>query len=63
MRCFACDCELTDYEATLRSATTNQYLDMCSDCISASGIAAVSFSTQVSNNIIIDTEDSENAEL
>lgn len=55
MRCFSCDCELSDYEATLRSATTNQYLDMCTRDIAAAGISAVSFSTQVSNNVIADS--------
>lgn len=42
MRCFACDCELSDYEATLRSAVTNQYLDMCTTCIHASEITTIS---------------------
>ena len=32
MRCRACDCELNDYEATRKSVTTNEYLDLCDDC-------------------------------
>jgi len=32
MRCLSCDCILTDYEATRKSAHTNQYLDLCNSC-------------------------------
>lgn len=32
MKCVACDVELTDFEATRRSKTTGQYLDLCEDC-------------------------------
>lgn len=45
MRCFCCNEELTDYEATLKSSTTNQYLDMCGFCIKESGISTYSQST------------------
>ena len=31
MRCQACDCELSDYEAT-RKDSHGVYLDLCSDC-------------------------------
>ncbi len=44
MRCFACNCELTDYEATLRGTISGQFLDMCGECIKESDISAVSFS-------------------
>ena len=33
MRCCCCDVRLTDYEATLRSAATGNFLDMCSKCV------------------------------
>lgn len=33
MRCVACNRELTDYEATIRSAATDQFEDMCLDCL------------------------------
>lgn len=33
MRCQCCDKLLTDYEATLKSAVTGEYLDICIDCI------------------------------
>ena len=34
MHCRACDCFLTDKEASKRSATTGEYLDLCDDCLS-----------------------------
>ena len=37
MRCKACNIELTDYEATLRCANTDEFVDMCVACLSASG--------------------------
>ena len=32
MRCSCCDAELNDYEATRKSKTTGQFLDMCDNC-------------------------------
>lgn len=37
MRCKACNIELTDYEATLRCANTDDFVDMCVACLSAAG--------------------------
>ena len=34
MKCQACDCSLTDFESSARGATTGDYLDMCSRCLS-----------------------------
>jgi len=34
MRCRCCDVALTDYEATRKSVTTNEYYDMCNRCFS-----------------------------
>jgi hypothetical protein len=31
-RCYACDCELTDYESTRKSRVTGEYLDLCDFC-------------------------------
>jgi hypothetical protein len=33
MRCKSCDCALTDYEATIRSVYTREYLNMCKVCL------------------------------
>lgn len=32
MRCLSCNCVLNDYEATRKSAHTNEYIDMCNRC-------------------------------
>jgi hypothetical protein len=33
MRCYCCDKRLSDYESTQRHAETNEFLDMCSKCL------------------------------
>lgn len=33
-RCNCCDKRLSDYELTLRHALTNEFMDMCMDCLS-----------------------------
>lgn len=32
MRCVACNKHLTDFEATRKSAETEEFLDLCNDC-------------------------------
>jgi len=32
MRCLACDKALSDFEATRKSETTGEYLDLCNHC-------------------------------
>lgn len=32
MRCYCCNERLTEYEATRRNATTNEFIDMCNTC-------------------------------
>jgi hypothetical protein len=32
MRCIACNKALNNYEATRKSATTGEYLDLCNNC-------------------------------
>jgi hypothetical protein len=44
MRCKACNIELTDYEATLRCSNTDEFIDVCTTCLSAGG--DVNFSDQ-----------------
>lgn len=34
MRCRACNTVLSDYEATVKTADTEEYLDLCRDCMS-----------------------------
>lgn len=33
MRCYCCDRNLSDYESTLRSAISGQFLDTCKRCL------------------------------
>jgi hypothetical protein len=33
MRCIACNALLSDYEATRKSQTTGEYLDLCNHCL------------------------------
>jgi hypothetical protein len=32
MKCLSCDCILSDFEATRKSAVTGQYIDLCNTC-------------------------------
>lgn len=32
MRCLSCNALLSDYEATRKSASTNEFLDLCNHC-------------------------------
>lgn len=32
MRCYCCNAELSDFEATRKSVVSGDYLDMCNDC-------------------------------
>lgn len=34
MRCRACDCALTDFEATRRYNDSSEFLDLCAKCFS-----------------------------
>lgn len=34
MRCLSCDAELTDFEATRKSAESNEFIDLCNYCYS-----------------------------
>ena len=52
MRCYACNVELSDYESTLRGATTGQFLDLCGRCIEAADIEAVSYSMSASSDTV-----------
>ena len=41
MHCIMCNVELSDFESTRKDANTMQYLDMCNDCVGASGITTL----------------------
>ena len=46
MRCVCCNRNLNDWESTLKSATTGQYLDMCRKCLNGLGIPVIESSFQ-----------------
>lgn len=41
MRCGCCNRVLSDFEATRRSATTGEHLDICNKCIKGLGIKTI----------------------
>jgi hypothetical protein len=41
MRCLACDCELTDYEATKRSVFSGDYVQLCQSCLADTDCVAL----------------------
>ena len=41
MRCYACQRNLNDYESTLRSAVSGEFLDMCKKCLTDLDIITV----------------------
>lgn len=38
MRCVCCNRNLNDYESTIKSAATGEYLDTCMSCLDGLGI-------------------------
>lgn len=41
MRCYCCGKALNDYESTLKSVSTNEYLDTCVKCLEGLGIETI----------------------
>lgn len=41
MRCSCCNRNLNDYESTLKSASTGEYLDTCMSCLDDLGIDTI----------------------
>jgi hypothetical protein len=35
MRCLACNCNLSDFESTRKSAYSGEYIDLCNRCFSS----------------------------
>lgn len=38
MRCLCCNVRLNEYEATLRSTNTGEFMDLCLRCLDGSGV-------------------------
>lgn len=41
MRCLCCNRNLNDYESTLKSVSTGEYLDTCGKCLDGLGIETI----------------------
>lgn len=41
MRCCCCNRNLNDYESTLKSEVSGDYLDMCTRCLKGTNIATI----------------------
>lgn len=41
MRCYCCNRALSDYESTIRSAESNEFLDMCMKCLDGMDISYI----------------------
>lgn len=45
MRCYCCNCNLSDYESVLKHPETNEYLDTCLKCLDEIGIIPITPTT------------------
>jgi hypothetical protein len=52
VRCCACDALLNDYDVTVKSEVTKEYLDMCGHCR-----ASISDLVDIPDDIIDDTDE------
>ena len=59
MRCYCCNKNLNNYESTLRSATTGEFLDMCVACLKDMDISTLQNKFDPDEQIDVD----ENEEL
>ena len=57
MRCVGCNKELTDFEATRRYADSEEFIELCNDCFSCTGIKAVERHDLMSISDVIDIEE------
>jgi len=59
MRCLSCNVLLTDFEATRRSAETDEFLDLCNHCYSyiRSDVKAVERPDLMCVDDIVDTDE------
>ena len=57
MRCICCNVELSDYEATIRSRSTREYLDTCGSCLREAGITNFLDRKDLCPTQMIDEED------
>jgi len=52
IRCYSCDCNLSDFESTRKSKTTGEYLDLCEDCFSTVAEDFITTEEQLELNLV-----------
>lgn len=57
MRCMGCNKELTDFEATRRYADSDEFIDLCNDCFTVTGIKAVERPDLMTINDVLDLDE------
>jgi hypothetical protein len=57
MRCIGCNKELTDFESTRRYADSEEFVDLCNDCFSHTGIKAVERADLMSIDDVLDLDE------
>lgn len=62
MRCYCCNRVLSDYESTLKSSKSGDYLDTCSKCLEGLGIETVYVKPE-STALVKETEEPDFIEL
>jgi hypothetical protein len=62
MKCVCCDKNLSDYESTIKSKVTGQYLDTCTVCLKEAGITSFKDRKDLCPTQEIDPEDTEDYE-
>lgn len=61
MRCLGCNKELTDFEATRRYTDSEEFVDMCNDCFSHTGIKAVERHDLMSISDVVELDSDEDS--
>lgn len=56
IRCYCCNRNLSDYESTLRSATTGDFLDTCNKCLKDLDIRVLESNKEVDTSTPDDEE-------
>jgi hypothetical protein len=67
MRCYCCNRNLSDYESTLKSATTGEYLDTCKKCLEDLNIPVLknqhdSYASDVEDEDFVEENDEDTTE-
>ncbi len=56
MRCLSCNTQLSDYEATIKYADTQKYVDLCSKCLSTISDLPIQVRPDLAHEEIVEEE-------